>query len=325
MSTAVDPILSIIVPVYNSEDYLEECLDSILNQTLRNIEVLVIDDGSTDSSSEIIRNYASVDIRVKPFFKENGGASDARNYGLVKATGKYITFVDSDDVLLNANLYEKTIKEFSVHPQVDAIQFNVLFKWNSPYENKRDIYCKEYLGIQSILWGYLNEQIHTSVVDKIFKAEIIKEIKFDKGEVCEDVAIIPKFVAGLNGIYVYDIGYYGYRYVEHSVSNSLPQPNKIYSILKSYKKYLSLCIDYDEFKTDALNIYTSLIWNYTTVMGKYHKEFLNEYYSQPIFIKIPFLKWLKHRPATLQDNIKSFLVCVAGVKNVYRFQSIFAL
>ena len=90
-------LISVIVPVYNVENYLKRCLDSIINQTYQNIEIILIDDGSTDNSGNLCEDYKKIDNRIKVVHKTNGGLSDARNTGIKKAKGKYITFVDSDD------------------------------------------------------------------------------------------------------------------------------------------------------------------------------------------------------------------------------------
>lgn len=92
-------LISVIVPVYNVEEYLKQCLDSILEQTFSNYEVILVNDGSTDSSGLICQEYAEKDSRIRYFEKENGGLSDARNYGIEQAQGEYLTFVDSDDFL----------------------------------------------------------------------------------------------------------------------------------------------------------------------------------------------------------------------------------
>ena len=92
-------LISVIVPVYNVEEYLKQCLDSILEQTFSNYEVILVNDGSTDSSGLICQEYAEKDARIRYFEKENGGLSDARNYGIEQAQGEYLTFVDSDDFL----------------------------------------------------------------------------------------------------------------------------------------------------------------------------------------------------------------------------------
>ena len=93
------PKISIIVPVYNTEKYIRQCLDSILNQTYQNFECLLINDGSSDNSLSIAESFAQNDSRMKVFTKENGGPSSSRNYGLNKVSGEFITFVDADDYI----------------------------------------------------------------------------------------------------------------------------------------------------------------------------------------------------------------------------------
>ena len=93
------PLISIIIPVYNVEKYLDKCINSVLMQTYKNIEILLINDGSTDSSGQICESYAKKDSRIKVIHKENGGLSDARNVGIEHSTGSYIMFVDSDDYI----------------------------------------------------------------------------------------------------------------------------------------------------------------------------------------------------------------------------------
>ena len=94
-----EELISVIIPVYNVEKYIRFCLDSVINQTYKNLEIIIIDDGTKDLSGDIAEEYAAKDSRIKVIHKENGGLSDARNVGLDVATGKYIAFLDSDDVI----------------------------------------------------------------------------------------------------------------------------------------------------------------------------------------------------------------------------------
>ncbi len=94
-----EELVSVIVPIYKVEEYLRECVDSIINQTYKNLEIILVDDGSPDNCGEICEEYARNDSRVTVYHKENGGLSDARNYGMARSHGEYITFVDSDDVI----------------------------------------------------------------------------------------------------------------------------------------------------------------------------------------------------------------------------------
>nr|MCR5457865.1 glycosyltransferase [Clostridiales bacterium] len=116
------PLVSVIIPVYNVEKYLRECMDSVLNQTLKDIEVICVDDGSTDGSLEILRAYESKDSRVKVYTQNNKFAGVARNNGFSHATGKYCIFLDSDD-RFEKNLLQKTYKK-AEKDQADIVAFN---------------------------------------------------------------------------------------------------------------------------------------------------------------------------------------------------------
>lgn len=119
------PKISIIIPVYNTEKYIEKCLESLLHQTMKDIEVIVVNDGSTDNSENAIKEWMKryqKDINIKYFRKSNGGLSDARNYGVTKATGKYISFVDSDDYL-EKDLYKNLLKY--INQDIDIIKFKM--------------------------------------------------------------------------------------------------------------------------------------------------------------------------------------------------------
>ena len=107
------PVISVVVPVYNAETFLDKCIQSIVNQTYKNIEVILLDDGSTDKSLDVCKNFAKTDKRIKVIHKKNSGAADSRNLGVQKAIGEYVTFVDSDDYIdqnMIAALYDNMKK-----------------------------------------------------------------------------------------------------------------------------------------------------------------------------------------------------------------------
>lgn len=124
-------MISIIVPIYNVEKYLPKCIESIINQTYTDLEILLIDDGSTDNSGLICDKYASIDNRIRVIHKKNGGLSDARNVGLDICKGKYISFIDSDDYI-ELTMYEKMIK-IMINQKVDIVSCN----YNHIYNNNK--------------------------------------------------------------------------------------------------------------------------------------------------------------------------------------------
>ena len=190
----MEPLLSIIVPIYNVEKYLERCIDSIINQTYKNLEIILVDDGSKDASGIIADTYASKDDRIKVIHKENGGLSDARNHGLDQDRGNYIIFIDSDD-FIDSSMCEilfTTAEKYSS----DIVSCNYyIFRAENhisvhPMSIQEDE--KVFSGID-ILKYYLikTEPFDLNIVcNKIFKADLFNskdgQIRFPKGRVQED-------------------------------------------------------------------------------------------------------------------------------------------
>ena len=184
-------LVSIIVPIYNVENYLRMCLDSIEHQTYSNIEVLLINDGSQDSSGEICQEYVARDSRFRYFEKENGGASDARNYGISHARGEYLSFVDADDWLTYTyveELYNVAIRtcsdtvvgHYTIYNEKDRNYY--VHIWDDYYE-------KSYTGEELIIELpklELNGYIYITSWGILFKKELFNNIKFPKGKVIED-------------------------------------------------------------------------------------------------------------------------------------------
>ena len=181
------PKVSIIVPVYNVEKYLEKCLDSLVMQTLKDIEIIVINDGSTDSSPEIIKKYEEKYNNIKLYSKKNGGLSDARNYGLKYVTGEYVAFLDSDDYV-DTTLYEKMYNK-AIEEKADYVECD--FIWEFPDESRIDI------GIRYA--NKLEMFTYARVVawNKLIKTEIVlenEELRFPYGLKYEDVEFFYKLV-----------------------------------------------------------------------------------------------------------------------------------
>lgn len=182
-------LISIIVPIYNKEDYLPQCLDSIINQSYTNFEVLLINDGSTDESGKICVEYAERDIRFRYFEKENGGVSSARNLGLERSEGAYITFIDSDDwvefnyleVLYNAlreNNADVAISSYKSYYLDGKFYLRVYSSQEEEFlrigKRNRDVFLEEFPKL-----GKLNHDFHC-IASKLFKRELLESQKFDE-------------------------------------------------------------------------------------------------------------------------------------------------
>lgn len=212
--------VSIIIPVYNLEDYVENCISSLLNQTYDNIEVLCIDDGSTDNSATVIKKLAQADQRVKYIYKENGGVSSARNKGLEVANGEYIMFVDGDDYM-----HFQAVEIFV--DSIEASNFDVVcsqeFKTSITDEQMSEITdyrCVEtdHNGLFSYKYGSV---LGKSVWGKIFKADVAKSVcyieKFSGGE---DTNYLIKILTQGARVGIVEEKLYYYYCRENSSSNS---------------------------------------------------------------------------------------------------------
>ena len=209
--------LSVIVPVYNVEKYLERCVNSIINQNYENMEIILVDDGSKDSSGKLCDVLAKRDNRIKVIHQKNGGLSAARNTGLNNAVGDYIDFLDSDDELL-PNLFNDLIPLMEEY-ELDMISYG-LQKVN-PNKIKKGKHTGKF-----IVWdgktALIDEIMHDGacVTNKIYTKKAIGNIKFPVGRLFEDTAVSFKFIANCSKVGIIDKAYYNYYYNPNSISNT---------------------------------------------------------------------------------------------------------
>ena len=203
--------ISIIVPIYNVEKYLRDCIESIINQTYTEIEIILVNDGSTDSSLEICKEYAEKNDKIKIVNKKNGGLSDARNAGLRHATGKYIMFVDSDDYLaLNScEILYNAIKD----TDFEFITANFAFTNNDGTPWKKPMFNDKFQNIPLDIEDYKESfyLVNSTVWNKIFKKEFIDKnnLSFEVGLLAEDAVFTTlAFLKTKKTYYIKDVVYY---------------------------------------------------------------------------------------------------------------------
>lgn len=183
----MNPLISVIIPIYKVEDYLNECVQSVIHQTYKNLEIILVDDGSPDKCPQMCDNYAKQDNRIIVIHKRNGGLSDARNAGLKQASGDFVCFVDSDD-FIDVTMCEKLL-EYQQESNADIV--SCMFSWyvdgdiqaypwlSKGYKEKRTLFLHDYF-IDAI-----DRVVDPSVCNKLFKRSIITET-FVKGKINED-------------------------------------------------------------------------------------------------------------------------------------------
>lgn len=219
-------MISIIVPVYNTSDYLEVCLKSISAQTYKDIEIIVVDDGSTDNSLEVCNEWANKDSRIKVIHQENGGSSVARNRGIEEAAGEYLMFVDSDDFVSHdyvKKLYEELVKNGTdisfcnyryVNVEGEETDNNnyTVYERNDVFDGTDTLRLFEnraYKTFFDVMWN------------KIYKSELFEGVRFPEGvSVVEDIAVLPILYHKANRVSVISDKLYNYRFRENSLSHN---------------------------------------------------------------------------------------------------------
>lgn len=227
------PKISIIVPVYNVEEYLENCINSILNQTFKDFELILVNDGSTDKSLDICKHYKNIDDRIYIIDKKNGGLSSARNVGLDIAKGEYIAFVDSDDY---------------IHPQMYEILYNVIIKNDADmslcdfkkvfslnenlifYDKSNDEFMKiEYLtNIESLhRMNQNNGVVFVVAWNKLYKRELFNNLRYKEGIIHEDEYIVHRILYAAKKINYIHKELYFYMQRGGSIMNNRTDINRI--------------------------------------------------------------------------------------------------
>lgn len=201
--------ISIIVPIYNMEKYLERCVDSILAQTYENLEIILVNDGSSDSSPEICDRYAEKDSRIKVVHKTNGGLSSARNAGLDIATGDYIGFVDSDDYI-SSDMYRRLAERLD---NSDCEIANVVYVRADEEGNTTPSKVPHNTDKEIIAAQFVRElMLHTgdvSVCTKLFRVKLFEDVRFPEGKLNEDLLFMLDVFTKVNKVaFAAHIGYY---------------------------------------------------------------------------------------------------------------------
>ena len=217
--------VSIIIPVYNVEPYLRQCLDSVLGQTFKNFEVLLVNDGSSDSSGDICREYVEKDSRFHYFEKENGGLSDARNYGIERAQGEYLTFIDSDDFVNEKHLENLFLASRLTNADITIGGFSrfengTFWLYQDRFSSDSLVSFTSAQAIQHLDSMFDVPFLNFSIVcGKLFKRDLFKELRFQYGKYAEDQFIIWKLYLKARSIYTFNVDSYVYRINKNGMSS----------------------------------------------------------------------------------------------------------
>lgn len=312
-----EKLISVIVPIYNVFQYVEKCIESIIAQTYSNLEIILVDDGSTDGSEEICDKYAQIDQRIVVYHKKNGGLSDARNYGLERANGDLIAFVDGDDW---------------IHPQMYEIMLSVMNKekvevvtcwFEQEYiQFANEMLKKDFLNVKILTGAEALTDIETPLVvawNKLYRKFIFEDIRYPIGKLHEDEFVIHEIFWKCNRVAVIDKPLYFYTVREGSIVAQM-LPKRVYDSLEAFarrvsfacekewievmpavvKRYCDYTIDrYYEIKAGKYELldssFLNLLWeSERDMLIKYPNVCVNEKYKK--FAESPrkYERWIKH-------------------------------
>lgn len=285
--------ISFIIPVYNAENYLDECINSIINQKYQNIEIILVNDGSTDNSLNICKKYQKKDKRIIIIDKKNEGVSKARNTGIEKSTGDLIMFIDSDDYY-GENLIE-TILPYANNDLI-------CFGYNRLFQNKSEKIVSNDIVLNTLSEVEFNilttDYIGGFIATKVFSSDIIKKnnLKFDeKLHYCEDLFFVTEYVKHCKKYCYINKALYNYRMRQSSASFSFLDKKNV-SILEAYKRLIN---KYNTQKEILLNLKYKYLLNYYKLqkfIDKNNKDILWELFKEES-------KILKSQKLTIKEQI----------------------
>ena len=311
--------VSVIIPVYNVKEYLEEALDSVINQTYKNLEIILVDDGSDDGSEIICKEYSKKDSRIKLICRKNGGLSAARNTGLDNMTGDYVAFLDSDDVFLPEAI-EKSVN-IMLSNDVDCVIFKfIIYKVLKNHKLKKlypikntvllnNIYCRE-----EALKMLANREINAAIWNKLSKRELWNNLRFPENHVYEDRYIIFKLIEKTKNIYILNSPLLFYKTHDGSISTTRTVKNTkdlldSWSVFENYvETHTPEIFDSNQLEQTRKKIFIDLVLHYAKVLS------MNFAQKEDILRLIK--EYIKNREETI--NIKEYGF---EIRCVYYFMS----
>ena len=280
------PKVSVLVPVYNVENYLRECLDSLISQTLNDIEIICINDGSTDSSPEIIKEYAEKDTRIKVIDKPNSGYGDSMNFGAERATGEYIGILESDD-FTGPEMYED-LYNLARSKDADLVISDFYLYWTKKNKIKKVNSTSKYPEekVTNIKETPLLIRNKTTIWAAIYKRDFIfkNNIKFlpTPGASYQDTSFRIKTISLADRIVCTPKAYTYYR--QDNINSSIHSKEKAFAICGEYGELTAFMNSHSEIKKYAnseklINQWNGYMWNYKRIDENDKDEFLQKFYD----------------------------------------------
>lgn len=309
------PLISVIVPVYKVERYLDQCIDSIVNQTYGNLEIILVDDESPDNSPKMCEEWAKRDSRIKVIHKKNGGAASARNVGLDIAAGEYIGFVDSDDYI-SKDMYSCMLQAMiKTNAKIACCKSRTVRDSKSPsFLTTSSINDIKFFDVQETIEEVFSFKMGTAFWRRLFHATVLEDIRFPEGEINEEYPLLIPTAAKAGGTVLVDKILYYYRDRSDSVTGTIHTSIRTLKCVKKNLEILkSQLSEYNLDVADSFSLFLaknsffmilSIVKNYDNINGVL-KELYESYLHMARENKKAFLK---AKNISMKDKLLYFLI-----------------
>lgn len=280
-----EPLISVVVPVYGVELYLDQCISSIVTQTYRNIEIILVDDGSKDRCPQISDEWAAKDARIHVIHKANGGLSSARNAGMKIMHGEYVTFVDSDD-WLEPEFIEMLYKAISLYDHKVAV-----CGFKRVYTN-RETASRFLINSESVFYPCVTDQavkyffeIAIAVWGKLYHKSVVKGIDFVDGRLAEDISFQIEVLKRVTSVSFCNMHLYDYRIRENSIAHTI-KPKYLVDHIQALSESYEACLSKFSFEIDyCRNWLSALLYEFLSAdaFGKSEKEYNHDLLNKALF------------------------------------------
>lgn len=318
-------MISVIIPIYNVEEYLDRCIESIINQTFKNLEIILVNDGSTDNCLDICKKWLKIDKRIKLIDKKNGGLSDARNAGMKIAQGEYISFIDSDDSI-SKDFYE-IMYTILLKNNSDIVECNIIDVYDNikPKDNNlSDFVEKNYTSFEAIKELVKNNDFHQTVWNKLYKKSVISNINFPYRKLHEDEFFTWKVFKNCTKLTKINCSLYHYYHRKGSIMETNYSLNRLDALDARLERYVDLKLLYPSLEKELkISIVFPCIFSMQKVLnmedkqsvmiGKrkiekiYNAAKLNRLEMKQLSLKLKIWLYLSNYSVTLCAKIRNFL------------------
>lgn len=316
-------MISVIVPVYNCENFLDKCVDSIVRQTYKDIEIILVDDGSVDRSAQICDMWSEKDARVKVLHVPNGGAGRARNIALDRARGQFIGFVDSDDYI-SPDFYMHLMEMFTDEVDISECNYIMTDDDNANFINLEET-IKKYTVTQAMLENIHDNIFRQVIWNKLYRRSVIGDIRFPENSKIDDEFWTYRVIGQAHCLKHSDAQLYAYRQQQSSVMHTLTTENRLKAIQAKTLRHEYICENFKELSGESIcNLWFYCIYQGQFVLSCKHNKSVKEniLYIKNILKKYPInsnsLNGIDIQRKIWLKMASSFFVFTCKLRNVLK-------